>query len=398
MKSVYITSGVRTPIGKMGGSLKDIDPLDLGSMVVEELLRRSNQNKENVDQIVFGSVRQSAAIPNLAKRISDTIGLNAPGYTVHRQCGSGLQAIMDSYEIIGNGECDVIIAGGAENMSQSNYFIRGGKNGLGNGDVTIEDALVGGGPGAIPKSKYGYNVMGETAEKLADKYSISRLEQDEFAQESQERMARAQENGFFDTQIMPIKVGDKVFAKDEHPFLSNLEKLSTLRPVFRKEGTVTAGNASGRNDGAAAVLIVSEDKLVGSKGKEVFKIISSGTSGCDPTIMGIGPVESTNKALKNAGLTLDEIDVIELNEAFAAQSLAVVSEWEKISTKKDLRDRINPNGGAIAHGHPLAATGTMLTIKCMNELLSSKDKKYGLITLCCAGGLGVSMIIEKVTI
>lgn len=403
MKEVVITHGVRTPIGKVGKSLKDIDDVTLGTLVVEELIRnRAKIDPAELDHVILGEVKQSADPSNVARVVALQAGIpeTVPAYTVHRQCGSGLQAIIDAYQLIRSDEAFVVLAGGVENMSQSVYFMRNTANGLGNGNYTIEDSLVAGGPGAVPADIYGNQPMGITAEKLADLYNISRQAQDEFAQRSQERAAAAMEAGRFDGQILPVKVktskGEKLFSTDEHPFLSSVEKLGALRPAFKAGGTVTAGNSSGRNDGAAAVLVMSEEKAESLGMKPMAKILAVGASGCDPTIMGVGPVECTRKALEKASLTINNLDVIELNEAFAAQSLAVLREWGKWGiSEEELLRKVNPNGGAIAHGHPLGCTGAALTVKCMYELSRVPEYRYGLITLCCAGGLGVAVIIEK---
>lgn len=403
MREVVITHGVRTPIGKFGQSLKEIDDISLGKQVLAELVHvRADLDPHEIDHVILGKVKQNASLANVARNVSLAAKLaeETPCFTVHRQCGSGLQAIMDGFEIIKAEEAEVIVAGGVENMSQSAYFIRNTQNGLGSsGNVRIEDSLIAGGPSSIPIKKFGNFPMGLTAENLADQYDISRDAQDQFAQESQERMAQAMASGYFDSQLLPVKnsAGDVVLAQDEHPFLSSIEKLGSLRPVFKKDGSVTAGNSSGRNDGAAAVLMMTQEKAEKLGYQPLAKVISIGASGCDPLIMGIGPVESTRIALKKADLTIDQLDVIELNEAFSAQSLAVIEEWSKWSqSKKKLREKINPNGGAIAHGHPLGCTGAALTVKCMYELQRIESHRYGLISLCCAGGLGVSVIIEKV--
>ena len=403
MKEVVITSGVRTAIGKIGQSLKDFSDKDLGAIVIKDLLEnRAKIDPKEIDHVIFGEVKQSADPSNIARVVSlmADIPETVPAYTVNIQCGSGLHAIMDAFQMIRLEEADAIVAGGVENMSQSVYFMRNSSNGLGSGNYSIEDSLTQGGPGAIPFDQYGNQPMGITAENLADRYSISREAQDKFAQASQEKMATAMKEGRFKEQIVPIeiKVGNetKVFDTDEHPFLSSLEKLSTLRPVFKKDGSVTAGSSSGRNDGASAVLVMSKEKAEELDMEPLVKIRSIATSGCEPEIMGIGPVECTRMVLKDAGLTIHDIDVIELNEAFAAQSLAVLEEWKNWGiSEEELMEKVNPNGGAIAHGHPLGCTGAALTVKCIYELLRVPEKKYGIITLCCAGGLGVAMLIEK---
>lgn len=400
-ESVYIVAGCRTPIGKIGGSLRNVGSEALATLVVETLIKdRVHLDPNMVDQIILGEVKQRSTPSNLARytALNSCLGPRVPGYTVHRQCGSGLQAIMDGADQITTGNAKTIVAGGAENMSQSVYFIRNASQGLGNGDHVIEDSLTAGGPGAVPVATYGNLPMGITAENLADRYQISRESQDAFAQRSQERMAHAMNEGYFETQIVPVALADgRVFAKDEHPFLSNLEKLATLRPAFKKGGSVSPGNSSGRNDGAAVVLLMSESTVNTNHMEPMARIVAHAASGCDPAVMGLGPVESTKLALQKANLTLHDMDVVELNEAFAAQSLAVLHEWQQWGVSEaELSAKVNPNGGAIAHGHPLGCTGAALTVKCMYELMR-RSLRYGLISLCCAGGLGVTLIIENVS-
>ena len=286
-------------------------------------------------------------------------------------------------------------------MSRAPYFLRHTESGFGNGDYKIEDSLTAGGPGAIPAGRYGVQPMGVTAENLAQRYHISREEQDVFSMESQKKAARAILEGRFQTQILPVETQadgiGAIFNTDEYPFLSSMEKLAGLSPSFLKGGSVTAGNSSGRNDGAAAVLLMSQAACTQLGYLPAVRVLSVGTSGCDPLVMGLGPVESTQKALHRAGLTLDDIDVIELNEAFAAQSIAVLREWESWGIGRDaLLNKVNPNGGAIALGHPLGATGAILTVKCMYELQRRPSGRYGLVTLCCGGGLGVALVLEKI--
>jgi acetyl-CoA C-acetyltransferase len=403
MKEIVITHGVRTPIGKVGKSLRGFSDLELGKLVMKDLIQnRAKIPVKEIDHVIMGEVKQSADPSNIARVVALASGIpsEVPAYTVHRQCGSGLQAIMDAYQMILCDEADVVAAGGVENMSRSVYFMRNTRSGLGSGDYTIEDSLTSGGPGAIPEDQYGSQPMGITAENLADRYGISRLRQDTFAQASQEKTAAAIREGRFKEQILPVEVdtpkGKAVFDTDEHPFLSDMEKLGKLPPAFKKDGSVTAGNSSGRNDGAAMVLVMSAEKAASLGFTPLARIRAVASSGCDPVVMGLGPVECTRIALERSGLTINDLDVIELNEAFAAQSIAVAEEWKKWGITEDaLMQKINPNGGAIALGHPLGCTGAALTIKCMYELRRVPANRYGLITLCCAGGLGVAMIIEK---
>ena len=403
MRDVVITHAVRTPIGRIGGSLRDIPEKELGRLVVEDLLKRSRLTGGEIDHVILGHVRQSSDPANTARVVALMAGIpeTVPAYTVHRQCGSGLQAIMDASQIIRAGEADIIVAGGTENMSQSVYFLRNARHGLGNGDHPLEDSLVQGGPGAIPAEIYGQQPMGNTAENLADRYRIPREEQDAFGLESQARTSRAIREGRFREQILPVAIttpdgATGTFDTDEHPRMTTLEKLAALAPAFKKGGSVTAGNSSGRNDGAAAVLVMAADKAQTLGLKPMAKILAVASSGCDPTIMGIGPVECTRIALERAKITLRDVDVIELNEAFAAQSLAVVRDWLASGIDREaLLTKLNPNGGAIAMGHPLGCTGAALTVKCLYELQRVTEHRYGLITMCCAGGLGVAMIVGK---
>jgi acetyl-CoA C-acetyltransferase len=383
--------------------LRDISAAELGRLVAEELLReRAKLPPTELDHVVMGQVKQSAEPSNIARVVALAAGIpeTVPAYTVHRQCGSGLQAIMDACQMILCGDAEAVMAGGAENMSQSVYFMRDSRAGLGNGDYRIEDSLTAGGPGAIPAAVYGSQPMGVTAENLAERYGISRRRQDEFAQASQEKAALAILEGRFKEQILPVAIngpkGPALFDTDEHPRLTDLGKLADLRPVFKQDGGVTAGNSSGRNDGAALVLVMSGEKASKLGYRPLARVRAMAASGCDPTVMGLGPVECSRRALERAGIGIQDLDVIELNEAFAAQSIAVMEEWKAWGIDEDsLARKINPNGGAIALGHPLGCTGAALTVKCVYELLRVPENRYGLITLCCAGGLGVAMIIEK---
>jgi acetyl-CoA C-acetyltransferase len=403
MRDVVITHAVRTPIGRIGGSLRNIPEKELGRLVVEDLLKRSGLTGREIDHVILGHVRQSSDPSNTARVVALTAGIpeTVPAYTVHRQCGSGLQAIIDASQIIRAGEAEIIVAGGTENMSRSVYFLRDARHGLGNGDHPIEDSLVEGAPGAIPVEIYGRQPMGNTAENLAERYQIPREEQDAFSLESQVRASRAIREGRFREQILPVAITNPdgttgTFDTDEHPRMTTLEKLSALAPAFNKGGSVTAGNSSGRNDGAAALLVMSAERARALGTKPMATILASASSGCDPRVMGIGPVECTRIALARAKLHLRDLDVIELNEAFAAQSLAVVRDWVASGVdRKTLLAKLNPNGGAIALGHPLGCTGAALTVKCLYELRRMPEHRYGLITMCCAGGLGVAMVIEK---
>ncbi|MEB2302091.1 thiolase family protein [Lysinibacillus xylanilyticus] len=394
MREVVIVDGVRTAIGKLGGSLINETADLLGEKVIRALLERTKLDSALVDEVILGQAKQSADQSNVARLASlrAELPITVPGYTVHRQCGSGLQGINNAAQQIALGYSDIIIAGGTESMSTSPYYLRNARYGYGVGNASILDPNTESQLGSQPFEVYGISTMGETAENLVEKYSISREEQDSFAHRSQERAAHAIQEGYFAQQIVPYEVKKgktvDVFKIDEHPFLTSEEKLATLKPVFRKGGSVTAGNSSGRNDGASALLLMSKEKAEELGYRSKAKILAQAAAGVDPSIMGIGPVPATLKALKQANLTIDDIDVIELNEAFAAQSIAVIKELNL-----DI-NRVNPNGGAIAMGHPIGATGAILMTKLMHEL-ERTGKRYGLVSLCIAGGLGITTIVEN---
>lgn len=350
-----------------------------------------------MDEVILGQTKQSTDTPNLSRLALLRAGLpvEVPGYTVHRQCGSGLQAINNAALQIMSGLSDVIITGGAESMSTAPYYIRHARYGFGSGNGEIIDPNTESQPRSQPIEIYGNLTMGYTAENLAEKYKISREEQDEFALRSQELAQQAIMDGRFTKEIVPYKIKqkkeDRIFEIDEHPRLTSLEKLGGLKPVFKENGTVTAGNSSGRNDAASAVLMISEDAAHKRGLVPKAKIIAQAVSGVSPEIMGIGPVQATRKALSMARLTLDDIDLIELNEAFAAQALAVIKELNL-----DL-EKVNVNGGAIALGHPLGATGAILMTKLLYEM-ERRGKKYGLVTLCIGGGQGITTIVENMQV
>lgn len=393
MREVVIVDGVRTAIGKIGGSLVNETADFLGAKVIQELIQRNNLDTSVIDEVILGQAKQSADQSNVARLASlrADMPIEVPAYTVHRQCGSGLQSINNAAQQIALGYSDIIIAGGTESMSTSPYYLRNARFGFSAGNGLILDSNTESQPGSQPES-YGIKTMGETAENLVDKYNISREEQDAFAYESQKRTAEAIEKGYFEKQIVPYEIKTRkaatVFAVDEHPRLSPIEKLATLQPAFRSGGSVTAGNSSGRNDGASVLLVMSKEKAEELGYQPKVKIIAQAAAGVDPSIMGIGPVPATLKALKQANLKIDDIDVIELNEAFAAQSLAVIKELGLDQSK------VNPNGGAIAMGHPIGATGAILMTKLIHEL-ERTGKRYGLVTLCIAGGLGITTIVEN---
>jgi acetyl-CoA C-acetyltransferase len=397
VRNAVIVDSVRTAIGRIGGSLKDVQVDFLVAKVIDEIIVRTGIDKNDVDEVIMGQGKQSTDSPNLARLALLRAGLpiEVPGYTVHRQCGSGLQAVHNAVQQIQCGLSDVVIAGGAESMSTAPYYLRHARYGFGAGNGEILDPNTESQPRSQPVEVYGPLTMGMTAENLAERYNISREEQDEFAFRSQSLAQKAIEKGFFKKQIVPYEVRSRketvIFDTDEHPRPTSLNKLATLRPAFKENGTVTAGNSSGRNDGASALLVMSEEAAIKHGVKPKARIIAQAAAGVSPEFMGIGPVPATMKALKMANLTLNDIGLIELNEAFAAQALAVIKEWN-IGLEK-----VNVHGGAIALGHPIGASGAILLTKLLHEM-ERRGEKYGLVTLCIAGGLGITTIVENLQV
>lgn len=396
MKQPVIVESVRTAVGRMGGTLKEELVDFLAAKVIREVIDRTGEDIQ-VDEVILGQTKQSTDSANLGRLALLRAGLpiEVPGYTVHRQCGSGLQAINNGHMQIQLGLADVVVAGGAESMSTAPYYIRNARYGYGAGNGLLLDPNTESQPRSQPIEEYGNLTMGLTAENLAEMYSISREEQDEFSLRSQELARKAIDAGKFVDEIVPYEVKKRretiIFKEDEHPRDTSLEQLAKLPAVFKEGGTVTPGNATGRNDGASAVLMMSEEKAKEYGLQPKVKIIAQAASGVSPEIMGIGPVSSTEKALKQCGLTIDDIGLIELNEAFAAQVLAVIKKGNF-----DI-EKVNVNGGAIALGHPLGATGAVLMTKLMREM-ERTGTKYGLVTLCIGGGQGISTIVENMQV
>lgn len=390
-REVVVLSGVRTAIGDYGGSLKDIPPTDLGATVVREAVKRAQVDGKEVGHLVFGSVIHGEAKDMYLSRV---VCINAglphetPALTLNRLCGSGLQAIVSAAQTILLGDADVAVGGGAESMSRGGYLLPALRWGARMNATQAIDMMV----GALT-DPFDTVHMGITAENVAAKWGISRERQDAFAVESHKRAANAIDRGYFKEQIVPIEIKSKkgtvIFDTDEHVRRDvNPESLAKLKPVFQKDGTVTAGNASGINDGAAAVVLA-EAKYVEKKGlKPMARLVSYGHAGVDPKYMGIGPVPAVKKALERAGLKLADMDVIESNEAFAAQACAVAKELELDPAKT------NPNGGAVALGHPIGATGAILTVKALYELQRIQGK-YALVTMCIGGGQGIAAVYER---
>ena len=391
--ATYIIDGARTAFGTYGGSLKDVSDVDLGVAVTKSAIERSGIPASDIDELVFGNVIQTSDnSAYLARHIGLKSGLSesSAALTLNRLCGSGLQAIVTGAQSIALGEAKVIVAGGSESMSLAPQVLKGTRFGSPNKAPMVEDMLWG-----VLVDKYVGCGMGMTAENLSEKYNISREEQDEFAIESQKKATEARDSGRFAEEITPIVIKDRkgkeiVIRVDEHIKDGvSKEGLAKLKPAFKKEGTVTPGNASGINDGAAAVILASEDYVQEHNVKPLAKIVSWGVAGVDPSIMGIGPVPASKKALEKAGLNLEDIDLFEFNEAFAAQSLAVVKELG-INQEK-----VNVNGGAIALGHPLGASGARITYSLALEM-KKRNLKYGLASLCIGGGQGIAIILENV--
>jgi acetyl-CoA C-acetyltransferase len=397
MEEIVIVSAVRTAVGRLGGGLKDVEPEDLGKIVIAEAIKRAGIEPGEVDEVILGQTKQSADAANLARVASLKAGLpvEVPAYTIMRQCGSGMQAIHNAAAQIMIGEAKIVVAGGVENMSKAPYYLRGARYGYGAGNAVLVDSNTESQPRSQPYEVYGNLTMGLTAENLAEKYGITREEQDVFSLHSQERAFAAIESGRFKDEIVPVPVKVKKefvpFDTDEHPRKSTLEGLAALPPVFKDGGTVTAGNASGRNDGAACTVVMSA-KEAGRRGlKPMVTIRGMGVAGVPPEIMGIGPAPSSRKALERAGLTLDDMGLIELNEAFAAQALACIKDLGIGDRMAD----INPNGGAVALGHPLGCSGARIFTTLLFEM-QKRGTQYGLATLCIAGGQGIATVVEAV--
>jgi len=400
MKNVYIIDGIRTPVGNIGGTLSTIRTDDLAALVLKELVKRNpNIDIKRIGDVVMGCANQAGEDNrNVARMALLLAGLpyTVPGETINRLCASGLSAAMAATRVIMTGESELMIAGGVEHMTRGPLVMSKASSAFGRDQQLFDSSF--GWRFINPKMKelYGVDAMGETAENLADRDKISREDQDRFALWSQQKATAAQSKGRFVKEIMaveiPQKKGDpKIFDKDE--FIrpdTTLEGLSKLKPAFRKDGTVTAGNASGLNDGAAAILLASEDAVKKYNLIPKARIVSSGVAGVEPRIMGIGPVPASNMALQRAGLTMKDIDIIELNEAFAAQSLACTRAFGLA----DNDSRINPNGGAIAIGHPLGMSGARILNSAAIEL-HEQNKKYALVTMCIGLGQGYAVIIEK---
>lgn len=392
MREVVIVSAVRTAIGSFGGSLKDVTSSELGAIVIKEAVNRAGIKPELVEEVVMGNVIQAAQGQNVARQAAVKAGLpvEVPAMTINKVCGSGLRCVALAAQMIKAGDCDVVVAGGMENMSAAPYAVPGARWGQRMGDGKIVDTMI---KDALWDAFNNYH-MGVTAENIAKEWGLTREMQDEFSLNSQLKAEKAIKEARFVDEIVPViipqrKGEPKVFAQDEFPrFGSTIEKMAKLKPAFIKDGTVTAANASGINDGAAAFVVMSAEKAAQLGLKPMAKILSYGSKGLDPSIMGYGPFHATKKALEAAGLTVEDMDLIEANEAFAAQSLAVA---------KDLNfdmNKVNVNGGAIALGHPVGASGARILVTLLHEM-QKRDAKKGLATLCIGGGMGTALVVER---
>lgn len=392
MREVVIASAVRTPIGTFGGSFKDVSAVKLGTIAAKEALKRAKVEPDMVDEVIFGNVLQAGLGQNVARQISIHTGIpvEVPSFTVNKVCGSGLKAVALAVQTILLGEADIVLAGGTENMSQAPYLLKGARWGHRMGDGTVEDYMIHDGLWDIFNDYH----MGITAENIAEQWNITREEQDQFALTSQQRAEEAIKTGKFKDEIVPVEVpqrkGDPIIVDtDEHPrFGTTLEGLAKLRPAFKKDGTVTAGNASGINDGAAALVVMSKEKAEELGIKPMATIVSYASAGVDPKIMGTGPIPATRKALEKANMKVEDLDLVEANEAFAAQALSVVKELGLDPEKT------NVNGGAIALGHPIGASGARILVTLLHEM-AKRDAKTGLATLCIGGGQGISLIVKR---
>jgi acetyl-CoA C-acetyltransferase len=391
LNDVYILSAVRTPIGKFGGSLASQSAADMGVVAAKAAIERAGVQSQQIEETIFGNARQAGGGPNPARQISIRSGVpkEVPAYTVNKACASGLKSIALAYQEIATGNLDCVLAGGTESMSRLPYYLDGARWGYRLGDQELVDGMYRDGF-FCPLAKM---VMGETAEVLAEQYKITRDEQDEFALASQTRAAAALASDRFKDELAPVtiesKKGTQVFPRDEHPFPeASMEKLAKLAPVFSKTGTITAGNSSGITDGAAAVVVASESFAQKNNLKPLARILAVSSAGVDPRVMGIGPVPAMRKLEQKHGLKLADFDLVELNEAFAAQVLACDRELHFD------RAKLNVNGGAIALGHPIGCTGARITVTLLHEMLKRKAKR-GVATLCVSGGMGMALAIEN---
>ena len=390
MKDVVIVSAARTPIGVLQGALSTVSAADLGSLVIKEALHRANISGDMVDETLFGCVLQAGKYQGIARQAAVNAGIpvEKPALAINMICGSGLRSVAMATQAIKCGDADIVLCGGTENMSQAPYVVNQMRKGNKMGDCAMMDSMVIDG---LTDAFHKYH-MGITAENVAEKFGNTREMQDAFALRSQQNAEKAQKSGRFKDEIVPVTVktkkGDVVISEDEFPkHGTTMETLAKLKPAFKKDGTVTAGNASGINDGAAALVLMSADKAKELGITPIATIKGYASAGVDPSIMGVGPIEASKKALKQAGISVKDLDLIESNEAFAAQSIAVANELGF-----DM-DKVNVNGGAIALGHPIGASGARILVTLLHEM-QKRNAKHGLATLCIGGGMGTSLVVE----
>ena len=391
MKEVYLISSCRTAVGSFGGSLKDVPAAKLGAIVAKEALRRANLTGAELDEVMFGCVLTAGLGQNVARQAAIYAGIpyEVPAYTVGMVCGSGMKSIVEAARAIKAGDADIVLAGGTENMSAAPYALPSARFGARMNNTTMVDTMVN---DALWDVYHNYH-MGITAENVCDQWGITREELDEFSLRSQERALAAIAAGKFEDEIVPVEIKQKKqtveFKVDEYPRQTSMELLGKLKPAFKADGKVTAGNASGINDGAAAVILASGEAVEKYGLKPLFRLVSWGQGGVDPAIMGVAPIVASRNALAKAGMKVEDMDLVEANEAFAAQCIAVARELGL-----DM-EKTNVNGGAIAIGHPVGASGTRITVTLLHEMMRRKEAKYGLATLCIGGGNAVATIWEK---
>ncbi len=397
MRNVVITEACRTAVGKFGGTLKPLNADDLAVCVMQGVLDRSGIAAEEIDEVIMGHCRQNSDYSNTARYAALRVGIpeSVPANTVMCACASGMLAVQNGYNSILTGQNEVVLAGGTESMTNAIFYLSNARWGVGTGNVPLKDSLTEAQFNSQPKDIYGEFNMGMTAENVAEQFGVSREDQDRFALASQQKALAAIAAGRFDDEIVPITVpqGRKnppiVFSVDEFPRETSMEALAKLKPAFVQGGTVTAGNSSGRNDGASALLLMSEDKASALGQTPLARIIGVAGAGVDPRIMGMGPVAATRKVFQQTGMTMDDMELVELNEAFAAQSVACVRELGLT----DRMDIVNVNGGAIALGHPIGSSGSRIIVTLVHEM-RKRGLRYGLATLCIAGGMGMATIVE----
>ncbi|WP_320053603.1 acetyl-CoA C-acetyltransferase [uncultured Acetobacteroides sp.] len=401
MSKVYIIAAKRTAVGKFLGSLSSVSPADMAAEVIKNIITESKINPATIDEVIVGNILMAGYKQGIARQAAVKAGIpvEVPAYGINMICGSGMKAVLDGATHIKAGEAEIVLAGGTESMSNAGYVLPGNlRNGNKMGDFKAIDHMVTDG---LTDAFEGYH-MGITAENVAEKYGITRKEQDEFSYNSQVKAATAIDEGRFKNEIVPItvKIGKEMVSFDTDEFVNRTtspEKLANLKPAFKKDGTVTAGNASGINDGASFVLLASEEAVAKYNLTPLVEIVATGQGGVEPSIMGMGPVPAIAKALKKANMNLKDMDILELNEAFAAQSLGVIRQLstDHAVTEDWIKQHTNVNGGAIALGHPIGASGNRITVSLVHEMMKS-NKQYGLASLCIGGGMGTAVILKKV--